>query len=60
MAAAVLTLVVTFLVAGGAWLTLGAKLRLSKDKQVNDLLNLLAYYLLGLPIVFVVVFAIVG
>ena len=39
---------------------LGARLKLSEDKQVNDLLNLGAYYFLGLPVVFVVIFAIVG
>ncbi|MCY4566196.1 MAG: hypothetical protein OXE40_17135 [Gammaproteobacteria bacterium] len=60
MAAAVLTLVVTLLAAGGVWLTLGARLKLSEDKQVNDLLNLGAYYFVGLPFVFVLIFAIVG
>ena len=60
MAAAILTLVVTLLAAGGVWLTLGARLKLSEDEQVNDLLNLGAYYFLGLPLVFVVIFAIVG
>ena len=60
MAAAVLTLVVTLLAAGGLWLLLGARFRLSDDSQVNDLLNLGAYYFLGLPVVFVVIFAIVG
>ena len=60
MAAAILTLVVTLMAAGGLWLSLGAKLRLSEDEQVNDLLNLLAYYFLGLPVVFAIVFAIVG
>lgn len=60
MAAAVLTLVVTLMVAGGLWLTLGPRLQLNEDGQVNDLLNLVAYYLLGLPIVFVVIFVIIG
>jgi len=60
MAAAVLTLVVTLIAAGGFWLALGARLRLSEDAQVNDLLNLGAYYFLGLPVVFVVIFAIIG
>ena len=60
VAAGVLTLVVTLLAAGGAWLTVGARLKLSEDRQVNDLLNLGAYYFLGLPVVFVVIFAIVG
>ena len=60
MAAAILTLVVTLMAAGGLWLFLGAKLRLSKDEQVNGLLNLLAYYFVGLPIIFVIVFVVVG
>ncbi len=50
----------TFVVAGGLWLVLGAKLSLSDDEQQNDLLNLVTYYLIGLPLVFFVVFAIVG
>ncbi len=60
MAAGILTLVMTFVVAGGLWLVLGAKLSLSDDEQQNDLLNLVTYYLIGLPLVFFVVFAIVG
>ncbi len=60
MAAAVLTLVVTLLAAGAVWLTFGARLRLSEDSQVNELLNLGAYYFLGLPIIFFVIFALVG
>lgn len=60
MAASVLTLVVTLVAAGGVWLAFGARLKLSEDRQVNDLLNLGAYYFIGLPVVFVVIFAIVG
>ena len=60
MAAAVLTLVITLVAASAVWLVLGARFRLSEDKPVNDLLNLGAYYLMGLPVVFVVIFAIVG
>ena len=60
MAASILTLVVTLVAAGGVWLTFGARLKLSEDGQVNDLLNLGAYYFIGLPVVFVVIFAIVG
>ena len=60
MAATILTLVATLLVAGGSWLVLGTRFRLNEDEQINDLLNLTAYYFLGLPVVFVFVFAIVG
>ena len=52
MAAAALTLALTFVAAGGIWLGLGAKLRLNEDEQVNDLLNLILYYALCLPAVF--------
>lgn len=60
MAAAALTLILTFLAAGAAWLALGPRVRLDEDDQVNSLLNLGLYYLLGLPVIFMVVFAIVG
>lgn len=60
MAAAALTLVLTFVAAGGIWLGLGAKLRLNEDAQVNEMLNLGLYYLLCLPVVFAFVFALIG
>ena len=60
MAGGILTLVITFVVAGGLWLGLGPRLKLSDDEQQNDLLNLVTYYAIGLPFVFVVVFTIVG
>ncbi len=60
MAGGILTLVITFVVAGGVWLALGPRLKLSDDEQQNDLLNLVTYYAIGLPVVFVVVFTIVG
>lgn len=60
MAAAALTLALTFLAAGTLWLCVGAKLKLNEDEQVNDLLNLVLYYALGLPVVFVIVFALIG
>ena len=60
MAASVLTLVVTLVAAGVVWLVFGARLKLSEDRQVNDLLNLGAYYFLCLPVVFIVIFAVVG
>ena len=60
MAAGILTLVLTFVVAGGLWLGFGARLKLNDDEQQNELLNLVAYYVIGLPFVFFVVFAILG
>ena len=60
MAAAALTLILTFLAAGAAWLGLGSRVRLNEDEQINSLLNLGLYYLLGLPMIFVIVFTVVG
>jgi len=60
VAAAALTIILTFVAAGGVWLGLGPKFVLSDDEQANDLLNLGLYFLLGLPLVFAVVFAVIG
>ncbi len=43
MAAVVLTLTLTVIVAGIAWLALGSRLRLHEDDRQNELLNLLCY-----------------
>ena len=60
MAAAALTLALTFLVAGTLWLSVGAKLKLNEDQQANNLLNLVLYYVLCLPVIFAIVFAVIG
>lgn len=60
MAAAALTIILTFVVSGGVWLGLGPKFALSEDEQANGLLNLGLYYLIGLPLVFAVVFTVIG
>jgi hypothetical protein len=56
MAAAVLTLVLAFFCGGGAWLALGPRLALSEHTEQNDLLNLLAYTGIAIPLAFAVVF----
>ncbi len=57
MAAAILTLVLAFLCGGGAWLIAGARLTLdAANAERNDVLNLLAYIGLAMPITFVIVF----
>lgn len=56
MAAAILTLVLTFIVSGAAWLTLGNLFRLHADARQNDVLNLATYAITLLPIFFVIVF----
>jgi hypothetical protein len=56
MAAAILTLVLTFIVSGAMWLALGSLLRLHADDRQNDLLNLATYAITLLPIFFAIVF----
>jgi hypothetical protein len=56
MAAAVLTLVLTVIVAGAGWLTFGNRLQLHKDPRQNDVLNLCVYAGVLFPVFFVVVF----
>jgi hypothetical protein len=56
MAAAILTMVMAFLSGSGLWLILGPRLRLADEVQQNDLLNLVAYTGIALPLAFAVVF----
>jgi hypothetical protein len=56
LAAAILTLVLAFVVGGAVWLAVGPRLRLAEPGEQNQLLNLLAYVLIVLPFAFVVVF----
>lgn len=56
MAAAILTLVLSVIVAGTAWLTLGNFFRLSTDDRQNDIANLATYVAALLPVAFVIVF----
>jgi hypothetical protein len=56
LAAAILTLVLAFLAGGGIWLAVGPRLRLAEAPEQNELLNLLAYVFMLLPVAFIVVF----
>lgn len=56
MAAAILTLVLTFIVSGVAWLSIGNLFRLDNSARRNDVLNLGAYAMVVLPVVFAIVF----
>ena len=56
MAAIVLTLTLTAIVAGIVWLILGSRLSLHEDPRQNDLLNLLAFAGMVLVPIFVMVF----
>lgn len=60
MAALILTLILTFLLAGLLWFVLGSKLSLADDARGNDLANLLVYFLALLPVSFVLVFFGIG
>jgi hypothetical protein len=55
LTATVLTLALTVVVAGTAWLLLGSRLRLSTEPRQNDLLNFLGYAALVLPVALVIV-----
>ncbi|MCZ6643800.1 MAG: hypothetical protein O7F71_19670 [Gammaproteobacteria bacterium] len=56
MAAVLLIFVLSFIVGGAAWLTLGPRFNIKNDVQQNDLLNFLSYVLIALPWIFVIVF----
>ena len=56
MAAIVLTLIVSLILAGAAWLLLGARFTLRADPEHNEVLNLVVYFAAILPVAFLVVF----
>jgi hypothetical protein len=56
MAAAVLTFAIAFVCGGGLWLALGPRLALSAEADQNEVLNLMAYIGVVLPLAFVLVF----
>jgi hypothetical protein len=56
MAALILTLILSFVIAGLLWFTLGSRIALAEDSSENDLANLVLYALGALPVSFVIVF----
>ena len=56
MAAVILMFVLSFVVGGSVWLALGSRLNINDGAQLNDLLNLLSYMLIALPLIFIFVF----
>ena len=56
MVALILTLVLAFLVGGTAWLSIGSRLKLNPEGDINEVLNLIVYVGIALAPVFVVVF----
>jgi hypothetical protein len=59
MAAVVLTLTLTVILAGLLWLMLGARFALDPDPRQNEILNLLAYGVAILVVVLPVVFFVI-
>lgn len=60
MAALILTLILSFAIAGLLWFTLGSRIALVEDSRENDLANLVLYALGALPVSFVIVFFGIG
>ena len=60
MAALILTLILSFVIAGLLWFTLGSRVALAEDSSGNDLVNLVLYALGALPVSFVIVFFGIG
>ncbi|NIP16554.1 MAG: hypothetical protein GWM88_18120 [Pseudomonadales bacterium] len=56
MAGAILTLILAFVAGGALWVGVGPRLKLVEDAERNQLLNLLAYIAIALPVAFAVVF----
>lgn len=56
MAALILTLIATFLVAALAWLVAGSRVSFSPDQTLNDVVNFVVYFAVALPVAFVLVF----
>jgi hypothetical protein len=56
VAGAILTLILAFIAGGALWVGIGSRLELVEDAERNELLNLLAYIAVALPVAFAVVF----
>ncbi len=56
MAGAVMSLVITCLIAGVLWFTLGSRFRFSEEGEQNDILNLAVYAGMILPVAFLFVY----
>ena len=58
--AVLFTLVLSFLLACLTWLVIGSRFGLIQSQAENDVLNLLSYLLLLVPLSFVIVFFVIG
>ena len=59
MAAVVLSLTLSFIVAVLLWLAIGPRLRLSEDPKQSEVLNVFAYLVIAFPFVFGMVFFVI-
>lgn len=60
MAAAILTLVLSFILGGTLWLVAGPRVPLSEDEERNQVLNLIAFVGIFLPPVFLFLFYVIN
>ena len=58
--AVLFTLVLSFLLACLTWLVIGSRFGLIRSQAENDVLNLLSYLLLLVPLSFVIDFVVIG
>ena len=58
--AVLFTLVLSFLLACLTWLVIGSRFGSIRSQAENDVLNLLSYLLLLVPLSFVIVFFVIG
>jgi len=56
MPGVVMSLVLSTIVAGLAWLFLGSRVTISRDAEQNNILNFFLYLLAALPVAIAVVF----
>ncbi|MAN68238.1 MAG: hypothetical protein CMP88_01975 [Gammaproteobacteria bacterium] len=60
MAALVLSLVLSVVIAGALWLMIGSRFEIKEERAYNDLLNVFAYVALLIPPNFLFVFFVLG
>jgi|TARA_B100000614_G_scaffold143816_1_gene127872 hypothetical protein len=60
LAALVLSLVLSVVIAGALWLMIGSRLEIKEERAYNDLLNVFAYVALLIPPNFLFVFFVLG
>ena len=56
MHAAILSLILSFIVAASVWLTVGPRFAFNEDPRQNEILNVAAYFAIAFPFCFVIVF----